>query len=1060
MKRIYKIITLFICLWMAFPTHLYASEGESTTSEVYGIFGRSVDDASIKISGGETYEYEVKQIEPSEDKTDNILLNMYIAWDKDADKTISASFNYGDNITSENIELIKFSQNGSVSFGSSSVNGILLCSRWYKLSVLINRYGEASLYIDGYYIGYLEIDLSDINGITNITANSEEEMYIDDIDVSATENTEISPFSISHMDTEIGAGMVKSISEEIFISPYITVDEFMSGLETGGASVVVRGESGEEFSDDSSESVAGKYFVFENENTKPVYFKAETDTVDIKSTEAKQEKLNGKGFVWEKVKDGVGGRGSDEELYHIGQPKTSSQLISDGAFTVDDAKSWRDNGIIFKGLNINSKYAYYPTTFEGSFYYRGEDTKINLNTKLLNQSNAGFFSDVVNVYSNGDVFINGEKNTSITTEAWNYISFTVYPGESSKAVIRINGQLIDCVEFGQYLPKVESVKSYIEIAGGEQYSNQWGEMWMADWDVYVGTARNGQRFSNTLISSENENIEIDGDNITMRKGFTAGELIEAISASDSAEKAVISQNYPQNRISENAMIENGNKLIIIDKGIYKYYTLEYDADVLAIRFENYVDGQSVAVDSAEKLRVSAGNETVSMDLYIDNVLTESVSDVSFYEFDISSAGAGKHSICVYAEDAEGRSAENKIMLRLNEQITMVNFETDFQNYISGVPNGFGTYSLNKGYMESAELSADKGKSFVLGIDKDKMQFEDAQGAWIGLSTSAVQNFSIEFDAYFDNVTGCSIDLKKEGISPTTSLYIADGNISLQKNGTILLAYTDKTWYRIKFDFKTASKTYNVSIWDSEGICVGNAENVSISQDYDSIDWIRFCGPNDENRKSVFGIDNVRYSTNYDATQINSVGYDDVNEEPIDFMCEKINAYVSGNLKKDSVGKDSVKLFDGDTEIDLSDISYDIEKNIVSVKTNEKLKSNTEYTLKFTDSMKDENGASLQTVYSFKTKRNSIEFENCMINGNEFSAKTVNISDKTQTAYIIIKVSKGNEIVSEKVYKHIVYPGTNSFSYPVVKASDEEKVSVYIWSSLKFPQSYISYDIQE
>ena len=1062
MNRLYKIFILCLCLSMLLPAHLNVSAAvEGSSDIVYGAFGRDSGDASVSVSAASPYTVNFEQTEVV-GNGNNILLEMYLAGDAAADKTVSAVFTQSGQ-TSPEINIITLAGDGAIMLCSvSAKQGALLADRWYKLSAFITPAGSISLYIDGNYVGEGNLGFSGIDGIQSVSISTSGQAYCDDVEASFADTFSPAAVTLDHREPEMAAGMMKNITTELFISPDFTVEELVSGLITEAA-VIVRDSDGFEVDPDSGASMEGMYLVLEPTDGKAIYLKAETETLDISHCETLQTKLEGRGFVWEQVTGGIAGWDPTEEIYHMGQEKTSDQLVADGIMTSAEAGTTRDNGTTFRPFRLDSRYEYYPVTLEGSFYLRGgADINLELIIKFLDSNGAGVFWAPITYYPDGTVnILDGASVSSLVPDAWNHLSITAYPGETPVIGVRINGETVAYIERSNVVPRVECVKACLNIGGG----SSWGEVWMAGWDTYVGAYHQKVRSEAFQLDAFDEDIQINGDSIMLRRAFSAEELIESLYAGPDAQIRVIQAMHPKATVTDLATPVTGSYALAVEQnGLFKYYAIETDENIPIISFVNYSNGQTVQLSRLEPLEteVISNSSVTQVTLYINNILTETLVSAP-YTFDLSSAGTGTHKIRVRAENSAGGTSESTFTLHVTNAVETVIAETDFENYTSGVPSVFSSSAIQKGYMEAGSFGSGHGNSFVIGIDKNRVTEEHSQGAWVGLNTTTSPRFVLQFDVYLDGNNNFELNFKTGSLSPVAFIQFQKDTMAMMVRDTQAnigyqsIPYSYRTWYTLRMEFDTAEHRVDTYLFDQGGGLMGQVLDCPVGVDHNPPGSIRFCGGADENESSIFVIDNLRYSTVEEAAEIVSVGYDGIQAEQIDIAAKQIDAYVSKGLSAGTVSADTVKLFDGEIELNLRSVTYDAANSVVSVEPGDSLQGSTEYTLRFTEDVRDAAGMTARTAYTFSTQRAPVAFENGTLAGNTFSCRTINSSDEQQTAYLIMNVMNGNEIVATKVYRYIAAPGESTWvSYQLPDYDAGQQVCVYIWDSLLYPKAYASF----
>ena len=450
------------------------------------------------------------------------------------------------------------------------------------------------------------------------------------------------------------------------------------------------------------------------------------------------------------------------------------------------------------------------------------------------------------------------------------------------------------------------------------------------------------------------------------------------------------------------------------------------------------------------------------DVYVDGVLVaENITEIPK-----SAVTLGTHNVKIVEGETEVYNQDVDVVNSVYGPST----DYDFADYTTGTytVNGVKVFSEGaSGYASSVTVDEKHDTSFGVVYRDSTSSASWAQNYLLSsIPNEATSSIHYEFEAF-------STEQKKDrNMYMTTTADGKSKNINMLNfigsAKTIRVYNNDKkleditrddsgVWYKMVLDITLNTTggggTYNLSIYKESGDefeLVKAYTDLVLPTTVTALNAFRFIGPYDTDAKDSFlAIDNISYSYKYHTPVV--LGVNDASYNEVDFGIKSLSVKLSGALDGEYFTKDNVTV--GDLEIADATVNGDV----VDITLAEKLESDTEYVIAFSEDTICDFGAALgyPLTYKIRTVKDDVEVANIALDGTTLTATVENTTGAPKTVYVVVTYFDGDTIQKTVAVDYVTEAGNNDFETTLSLPADCTDVSVTFVEGYVAPYVYVS-----
>lgn len=378
----------------------------------------------------------------------------------------------------------------------------------------------------------------------------------------------------------------------------------------------------------------------------------------------------------------------------------------------------------------------------------------------------------------------------------------------------------------------------------------------------------------------------------------------------------------------------------------------------SVSFEGLSDGQQIVFDVSEKkkLAVNASDE----DGYIDRIEIcrfgelVKVIDGNSGLIDLDEIGVlfGINPIQAIAYDDFEASASVSVSVLITKYSYVPLFsESEFKN--SGGTYGSGmTIRCQRGFATETSIDADHGVSLLLGMDEncDTEKFTEGEYTFAQYSLDLKNEKQvIEFDICITEApkkNGCvQFGIRRNDASVQVIMDVTPDGLSFAEGDNYPL---DDGWHHVtvKISLSSGNQYYSAAV-DGETAAERIEANFSASPTH-----FRFFTTTDPSNIGAAAIDNIKVSSEAESPCIIGVGtHEAIVEGGINANSKEFGIFLSGPVNRNDVNSDSVKIYEGNTVLDVDLIRYNLTANCIEVTMSEPLSPDIEYRILLSENIR-------------------------------------------------------------------------------------------------------------
>lgn len=407
------------------------------------------------------------------------------------------------------------------------------------------------------------------------------------------------------------------------------------------------------------------------------------------------------------------------------------------------------------------------------------------------------------------------------------------------------------------------------------------------------------------------------------------------------------------------------------------------------------------------------------DVYVDGVLVaENVTEIPK-----SLVTLGTHNVKI----VEGETEVYNQNVDVVNSVYGISKDYDFSDYTSGTytVDDFKVFSEGaEGFASSVTVDEKHGKSFGIVYRDSATSSSWAQNYLLySVPNDTSNSLHYEYEVF------STVQKKDRNMYMVTTASGKSKNINMLNFGasqTIRVYSNDKkleditrddsgVWYKISVDVTVNSAgggTYDLNIYkdSANGFALEKAyTDLVLPTTVTALNAFRFIGPYDTDATDAYlAVDNISYSYKYQTPiilTVNGVKFNSVN-----FGTNNISIKLSSGFDAEMFTKDNVSVEDMKIE------SAQVVDDTVEIVLEDKLSSNTEYEIKFSENTVCSFGGKLgyPLTCKIRTLKNAIEIHNVNYDNGKLTADVENTTDTPKTVYAIVTYFNGYVIQKTSV----------------------------------------------
>ena len=503
------------------------------------------------------------------------------------------------------------------------------------------------------------------------------------------------------------------------------------------------------------------------------------------------------------------------------------------------------------------------------------------------------------------------------------------------------------------------------------------------------------------------------------------------------------------------------------------------AEDLNLSFVN-LEERPYSSESLKEIELMVDGEISEVDLYVDYNLFETFTEAP-YVFDLSDLSIGTHRISAVACGVSGinKIANVDILVFGDDEYSGNNWAGNWT--IDGTSSGRGKHSELDGYVSPKEdgtyifpFNGGMTDNYSKRIAIESHSFDDSHGTVARLTkvsptsnlthkfiiqppTGSVGSlFKAKMDVRIDELTGGDMGFSLMGAGSVCFGADSEGFFGVDEyNERHYVSYEAGSWYTLELDVNALIGFYSAKLINcetSEEITL--VKNVYIGKFTPKlIFWLNLSS-------SValdVSIDNWIAEKGYATPILSDVMVNTAGDNHI------INAQINTNYSNDydkpgvnSINKDNIKVFCGNEEVVVKDVSYDKVNHMGAVITlEEDLVSQTEYSVVLSTDVQNGKGTRIpaQQQLFFETDVNSIDVTDLKLlsneNGSSITGTMVDSENAGGTKFAIISVWQEGKLMEIKV-NELSWENGGVFETDKVNFEDGQQLEFSVWDGFALP----------